>query len=161
RPLANLFSADAAPLAIRLRIVADLAAAFFALESLDLIHGDLSENNATWRVTPLPSLLLLGCDGLPYPADPPRAAATAHWAAPRLTAQLITAHDQASDRWALALAIWRTIVGSLSATAPDTRAEAFKGWPSDLATLLHDTFDDPLASARPGPERWLRALKAL
>jgi hypothetical protein len=159
RPLANLMGQGVASVAERLLVVADLAGALHGLEQVGLMHGDISENNATWRLAPEPGLLMLDCDGLRSSSDPPRGEATPNWRDPRLDAGKIAAHDPESDRWALALVVWRVLVEELNARAPAPSAQYEGDWPPLLVPLFRETFDDPQSDHRPSPDRWHRALR--
>lgn len=171
RGLESLIMVRARPPAARARVgvLFRLAECLRCLHAARLVHGDLSSKNVLWADPPkgAPLAYLIDCDGL-VPQDPPPTTGymTPMWTDPRLLAGRIKAHDQHSDWYALALAMYR---GLLLEPGDLTRLDESGRWrrpgriPSNLdggvQRALRQALDDPLAVARrPDPLTWLRVL---
>ncbi|SET11943.1 hypothetical protein [Nonomuraea wenchangensis] len=153
---------------VRVAVLARLAGIFAWLEELRLVHGDLAPKNIAWCDAPAPGLCLIDVDGV-APADPPpwRGVSTPGWQDPRLVAGLIPAHDGASDRYALALALYRglfLVPGNLARGA-DGRWPRPAAIPPDadpgLREALEATLGTPLdPDGRTAPGAWVELLDA-
>ncbi len=73
------------------------------------VHGDISDKNVVWCQDPEPQILLIDADWMHHQGPGNAGIFTPGWIDPRLDARLISAHDIYSDRFALALAIYKTL----------------------------------------------------
>lgn len=159
---------DAPPAAVRVGVLIRMCDIFDHLDSRRLVHGDVSWKNVVWRRTDTHAYLI-DCDGLrpraPLPASAPH---TPQWSDPRLGLGAVTAHDHYSDRYALALAVYRVLL--MYTAGPDWRgAGAGRRWvpaadfppglDPRLRKLFGRAFDNPNATGdRPAPHEWRTAL---
>ncbi|MCH0571021.1 hypothetical protein I3F60_17455 [Streptomyces sp. MUM 136J] len=172
RTLAFLYLARSEPppptARVRVGVLLRVCDIFRELEDRRLTHGDLSANNLVWRERDAHAYLI-DCDGLTSWNDPPvQGVNTPEWTDPRRIAGAITAHDRFSDRFALALALYRGLF--LNPGGPRWQGGHQNGrWitPSDfpdrldpaLRRMFSRALDDPLATgARPGAAEWHHAL---
>ncbi|MFE3989471.1 hypothetical protein ACFXPR_33760 [Nocardia tengchongensis] len=137
------------------------------LHDQNLIHGDISPTNLVWRAAS-PHAYLIDCDSVrPFRSTAHRGVGTPEWIDPRRNAGRISAHDEYSDRYALALLMYRALL--LNPGAPHVvngKTASRTGIPSTLdprlRALFDRTFDDPLAAdRRPTAREWRMALKAV
>ncbi|MFI7234685.1 hypothetical protein [Streptomyces cyaneofuscatus] len=135
------------------------------LESRQLVHGDITAKNIVWHAEP-PQAYLIDCDGLhPFDPAPTTGMGTAEWQDPRLTSKEIPAHDRYSDRFALALALYRGLF--LNPGGPKykdggswVKPTGFSpGLDPELRRLFGRALDDPRATdTRPTAHEWIAAL---
>ncbi|GAA0966243.1 hypothetical protein GCM10009555_007610 [Acrocarpospora macrocephala] len=152
------------PAEIRVRVVRRLAEVFAWLDELRLVHGDLSPKNVVWTADPEPAVCVIDVDGM-SPRAPSTGVATPGWMDPRLVEGQIPAHDHFSDRYALALAIYRGLFltpGNLDRRTDGTWPKPTaipEGTPAGLRALLLATLGNPLSTEdRASPEDWVLAL---
>ncbi|GHJ47579.1 hypothetical protein Cs7R123_49210 [Catellatospora sp. TT07R-123] len=172
RSLDHLFlvRTDPPPATTRVGVLFRLAEVLALLDANALVHGDISSKNLVWAHPDggQPVIYLIDCDGLADRHPPPTSGYfTPGWIDPRLSDRMIKAHDHYSDRYALALAVYRALLlvpGDLS-----TRKTSAGRWPRPaaippqlpphLATMLYAALNDPLdATLRPEPAAWQQAL---
>ncbi|WP_306361682.1 hypothetical protein [Nocardia sp. CC227C] len=137
------------------------------LYDLGLVHGDISMKNLVWDRRS-PHAYLIDCDSV-HPATEvrERGVGTAGWRDPRWVAGRIPAHDRYSDRFALAVMVYRALL--LNPGAPELVDGDWarpSGIPDDLPARLRSLFDrafhDPFATTeRPTAVEWRDALKAV
>jgi len=132
-----------------------------------LIHGDINGKNLAWTVTPSPIMYLIDCDGMAPQAPPPSSGVAAlGWTDPRLIDKLIYGHDQFSDWYALALAMYRGLL--LTPGRLDNKT-ASGSWPApskipdalspEISALMRRGLTDPLrVENRPTPQEWVDTL---
>jgi hypothetical protein len=146
----------------RLTVMRQLAAAFDFLRERGLVHGDISQNNVLWCPPPRPAALLIDCDGLRDPTYR-GGRGTKYWRDPREELGEIDSPDMYSDWFVLALAIWRT--AALHSRAPAREDGAIRlpqEFPLRLGELLRRALeDDRDVDARPTPDEWADALRAV
>jgi hypothetical protein len=151
---------------VRVQVLIRLAEIFAWLDAKALVHGDLSEKNVVWCGPPQPGAYLIDTDGL-QPQDPPprQGVRTDRWTDPRLIEGTIVAHDHHSDRYALALAMYRGLFlnpGNLDRRPDGTwpaPAALPKGLDPALRRLFLRTLTNPLnVQQRATPSDWVRAL---
>ena len=131
-----------------------------------LIHGDVNGKNLAWAVNPMPIMYLIDCDGMvPQSPRPESGVQAMGWADPRVLDRQIPAHDQFSDWYALALAMYRGLLltpGKLDKKTTDGRwSEPGKipaAFPAPLATLLRRGLSALDGGVRPAPKEWVDAL---
>jgi hypothetical protein len=152
----------------RIALLVRMAEILAFLDQVDLVHGDISGKNLVWSLDPAALMYLIDCDGLMPRQPPPRAGvATAGWVDPRLVEKRIPAHDHYSDRYSLALAIYR----GLLLTPGNLQANQHGEWPrpsqldkvpdETLRSMLSDALGNPLdETRRPAPAAWVNALTA-
>lgn len=131
-----------------------------------LVHGDVTGKNLAWTMLPIPVMYLIDCDGMVPQHPPPTVGVQSMgWTDPRVLDGVVPAHDQYSDWYALALAMYRGLL--LTPGKLDTKTDG--KWPAPsqipdalsprIAYLLHRGLDDPLdAQRRPSPGEWANAL---
>ncbi|MFJ4467880.1 hypothetical protein ACIP2X_10450 [Streptomyces sp. NPDC089424] len=153
---------------VRLGVLLRVCDIFMELEDRRLTHGDLSAKNLVWRERDTHAYLI-DCDGLTSWNDQPtHGVATQEWTDPRRVAGVIPAHDRFSDRFALALVLYRCLFlnpgGPRWPGAPQ-KGQWIKptGFPGGLDPALRRMFsralDDPFATgARPSAAEWHHAL---
>ncbi|MFF7236416.1 hypothetical protein [Streptomyces collinus] len=157
------------PAQVRLGVLIRTCDIFAELEQRGLSHGDLSWKNLVWREKDTHAYLI-DCDGLtPWEPAPAHGVATAEWTDPRRSSGRIPAHDRYSDRFALALALYRGLF--LNPGGPRwtgngpgatwVRATGFpKDLDGDLRRLFERAFRDPHATTeRPTATEWRAALE--
>ena len=137
------------------------------VDSRGLVHGDINGKNLAWTMSPVPVMYLIDCDGMVPQTPPPTEGVQAMgWADPRVIDHLIPAHDQYSDWYALALAMYRGLLmtpGKLDSRQSDGSWPKPKDILADLhatiATLMHRGLDHPLDPlSRPQPAEWVQGL---
>ncbi|MGW1981634.1 hypothetical protein ACWCPJ_04120 [Streptomyces collinus] len=156
------------PAQVRLGVLIRTCDVFAELEQRRLSHGDLSWKNLVWRERDTHAYLI-DCDGLtPWEPAPRQGVATAEWTDPRRLSGRIPAHDRYSDRFALALALYRGLFlnpgGPRWIGTPGTDWAQAKGFPGDLDRDLLQLFkralDHPHATTeRPTATEWRDALE--
>ncbi len=152
----------------RLGVLIRLCDIFVAVDEAALIHGDVSAKNVVWSPDK-PHAYLIDCDGIrPVGSTVPRGVGTVGWKDPRWTAQKIPGHDNYSDRFALAVALYRGLF--LNPGAPDLLSDGTwnppTGLPHDLDPRLHRLFErafnEPFTTDdRPTAAEWRDALTAV
>lgn len=168
RTLDFLIMARADPPAARHRVpvLLRLAEILRRLDQDELVHGDLSAKNIVWCLDPEPGAYLIDCDGLHRRGTgSPHPAATPGWTDPRLADSHIQEHDHLSDRYALALAMYRGLLLN-----PGHLGKRNGRWqtPSNVPPQLDPTIGhllnhglSPLnGQARPSPSQWVDGLLA-
>lgn len=152
---------------VRVGVLIRICEIFGYLESVELLHGDFSAKNLVWCPDP-PHAYLIDCDGL-HSWDPPPTGgvATDQWTDPRFATGRIMGQDQYSDRFALALALYRGLFLNPAGRPylkPGTdkwqKAEAFPAaLDAGLRALFSQALDKPFReAARPSPAMWRTAL---
>ncbi|MBN0043751.1 hypothetical protein JS756_06440 [Streptomyces actuosus] len=172
RTLAFLYLARAEPpppaAQVRVGVLLRVCDIFKELEDLRLTHGDLSADNLVWREHDTHAYLI-DCDGLtPWSAPPAHGVTTQEWTDPRCVAGKIPAHDRFSDRYALALVLYRGLFLNPGGPRWDRGHEngrwikpaQFPGrLDPELRRMFSRALDDPFATTtRPGAADWHRAL---
>lgn len=151
----------------RIALLLRMAEILNFLDSRELIHGDINGKNLAWALAPAPVMYLIDCDGMVPQKPPPAEGVQAMgWTDPRVMDRLISAHDQYSDWYALALAMYRGLLltpGKLDSRQDDGSWPKPKAIPADLhstiATLLRRGLSDPLNPlSRPRPAEWVQGL---
>ncbi|MFG2784422.1 hypothetical protein ACGFY7_42175 [Streptomyces prunicolor] len=153
---------------VRLGVLLRVCDIFKQLEDLKLTHGDLSAKNLVWREQDTHAYLI-DCDGLTSWSTPAtHGVATQEWTDPRRIAGVIPAHDRFSDRFALALVLYRGLF--LNPGGPRWPQGPKKGgwikpsgFPDRLDPALRQMFsralDDPYSTGtRPSAAEWHGAL---
>jgi hypothetical protein len=154
---------------VRVSVLIRIAEVFSWLGASYLAHGDFSDANIVWRESPTPGAFLIDADGL-QPADavsPVGGMTTPGWIDPRVTTGLQPAHDQFSDWYGLALAMYRGLLltpGNLDQRPDGTWPEPSNipsTFPAPLRHLLTQTLSNPLnEKARTSPGQWEAVLRA-
>lgn len=151
----------------RVALLLRMAEILAFIDGRNLIHGDVNGKNLVWTVSPTPVMYLIDCDGMVPQQPPPTIGVQAMgWTDPRVLDGIVPAHDQYSDWYALALAMYRGLL--LTPGKLDTKTTGGK-WPKPskipdslgprIAYLLHRALDEPLdARLRPPPDEWVSAL---
>ena len=172
RELSHLYSPktrEPQPASVRMAVLVSLAGVLSALHGAKWVHGDVTAGNVLWAPDGgFESAFLVDCDGVSRNGDAPHGKFTLLWRDPRLKLERIRAHDIASDNYALALAIWRTIGRHEDRTDQDAKygnAVVPKRVQANLPTatrqLLVECFARPLdASARADAAVWQATLMA-
>ncbi|AHH17020.1 putative kinase protein [Nocardia nova SH22a] len=162
-----LASADPPKSVFRVRVLRHLCRILQAVDDAGLVHGDISAKNIVWSEG-RPHAYLIDCDGMrPADATDVRGVGTEGWRDPRWVAGRISAHDGFSDRFGLAVALYRGLF--LNPGAPVlVRGDWHPptGIPAGLAPRLRALFDRAFAEPfttedRPSPAEWGRALTAV
>jgi hypothetical protein len=132
-----------------------------------LVHGDINSKNLAWSIQPQPIMYLIDCDGMLPQQPPPTVGVQAMgWTDPRLVQHQIPAHDQYSDWYALALAMYRGLLltpGKLDKAAdgswpgPSRIPDRF---PARVAALIRRGLDPLNGPQRATPAEWVEALRA-
>ncbi|GAB4587132.1 hypothetical protein [Nocardia sp. IFM 10818] len=162
----HLCSMSASPpeAAFRVAVLIRLCEIVASFEECSLVHGDIAPKNVLWsRIQPdayiVPSTALL------HPAETiaPRAPDGAEWCDPRRLTGQVNAPDRYSDRFALAVLLYRGLFldfGAPSIPHGNWRATLTTEVHPDLRALFERAFADPLATdARPSAGEWLTALR--
>ncbi|MCP9619117.1 hypothetical protein FOH10_13690 [Nocardia otitidiscaviarum] len=153
--------------AVRVGVLLRACDILACLDELGLVHGDISMKNLVWDRRS-PHAYLIDCDGVHPAAEVrERGVGTAGWRDPRWVAGRIPAHDRYSDRFALAVMVYRALL--LNPGAPELVDGDWappSGIPDDLPARLRSLFDrafhDPFATTgRPTAVEWQDALKAV
>jgi hypothetical protein len=153
--------------AFRVGVLIRVCDIFTLLEHDGLTHGDVSARNLVWR-RDRPHAYLIDCDGMRPSSSPAGSGVgTEGWKDPRWVDGRIPAHDRYSDRFAIAVLIYRGLL--LNPGAPSLiQGQWIKpaGLPQDLDPALRElfrrAFDDPFATDdRPTATEWLDTLKAV
>jgi hypothetical protein len=151
----------------RIALLLRMAEILHFVDSRGLIHGDINGKNLAWTLSPAPVMYLIDCDGMVPQKPPPTEGVQAMgWVDPRVMDGLIPAHDQYSDWYALALAMYRGLLltpGKLDSRQADGSWPKPKAIPADLhatiATLLRRSLSNPLnPHSRPRPAEWVQGL---
>ncbi|MDW8805823.1 hypothetical protein P1P68_13780 [Streptomyces scabiei] len=153
---------------VRVGVLLRVCDIFRELEDLKLTHGDLSAKNLVWRGQDTHAYLI-DCDGLTSWSKPAtHGVATQEWTDPRVIADVIPAHDRYSDRFALALVLYRGLFlnpGGPRWPQGPRKGQWIKpsGFPGRLDPTLRQMFgralDDPFStSTRPSAADWHHAL---
>ncbi|MCX4545520.1 hypothetical protein [Streptomyces sp. NBC_01565] len=152
---------------VRVGVLIRVCDIFTFLESARLLHGDVSAKNLVWRPS-RSHAYLIDSDGIrSFSPAPVHGVCTPGWEDPRLEARKIPAHDRYSDRYALALALYRGLF--LNPGGPqyvnNTWSKA-SGFPKHLDPGLRSMFaralDHPLATdGRPTAAQWRDALTSV
>jgi hypothetical protein len=151
----------------RIALLLRMAEILNFVDSRGLVHGDINGKNLAWAISPMPVMYLIDCDGMvPQSPRPAEGVQAMGWADPRVIDGLIPAHDQYSDWYALALAMYRGLLltpGKLDSRQPDGSWPKPKAIPADLDTaiarLLRRGLFDPLNPySRPRPAEWVQGL---
>ncbi|WP_067537791.1 hypothetical protein [Nocardia crassostreae] len=162
-----LASAAPPPAAVRVGVLIRICDIFAALERAGLIHGDISQKNIVWRQHRTHAYLI-DCDGIrPRNSTARRGVGTEGWKDPRWVAGKIPAHDQYSDRFGLAVLMYRGLL--LNPGAPALVAGQWhrpSGLPADLdprlRALFERAFDEPYQTdQRPTAQEWRAGLIAV
>ena len=170
RTLDFLVMARARPPAAKGRVVLLLRMAEIMafVNDWGLVHGDVNGKNLAWALHPDPVMYLIDCDGmLPQSPPPPTGVGATGWMDPRVVDGVVPAHDQYSDWYCLALAMYRGLL--LTPGVLDTKTSDGR-WPGpskipprlhpEVAHLIRRGLSDPLASPeqRPTPREWVDVL---
>lgn len=151
----------------RIALLLRMAEILNFVDSRGLVHGDINGKNLAWALAPAPIMYLIDCDGMVSQTPPPTTGVQAMgWTDPRVLDRIISAHDQCSDWYALALAMYRGLLltpGKLDSKQADGSWPKPKAIPADLnpaiATLLRRGLSDPLNPvSRPRPAEWVQGL---
>lgn len=156
-------SASPPDAAFRVGLLIRVSEIFAALEGMGLVHGDVSQQNLLWRADQ-PDAYLINWNGMPGAAGD---AASQGYLDPRLAAQQVPAPDGASDRFGLAVAMYRCLL--LNPDAPVHAGQVWNpapGVPADLDPRMRGLFDrafgDPQAAdGRPAPGEWADTLRSV
>ncbi|MET8848671.1 hypothetical protein [Amycolatopsis sp. NPDC004625] len=153
---------------VRVSVLIRVAEIFAWLAANNLAHGDFSDANIVWRPGPRPGAVLIDADGL-QPADriADKGMKTPHWIDPRVVAGVVPAHDQLSDWYALALAMYRGLLlvpGNLD-RQPDGSWPKPSHIPPNFPKALRQLFDRTLGApldepGRAAPAEWVTALRS-
>ncbi|MGW4248878.1 hypothetical protein [Nocardia sp. NPDC004722] len=150
----------------RVGVLIRLCDLLVVLHDQQLVHGDLSPKNVVWTESG-PHAYLIDCDGIrPAHSTAHRGVATPNWQDPRLDTGLIRAHDEYSDRYGLALLMYRGLFRNPGAPAlVGGKLSQATGIPPgtdpSLKRLFDRTFSDAAATAtRPTAAEWRTALTA-
>lgn len=142
--------------AYRVGVMMRVAEIFAVLEETGLVHGDVSQQNLLWRADQ-PDAYLINWNGMPSPYGD---AQSQGYVDPRLVGQQIGAPDGYSDRYGLAVAMYRCLLLNQEPPVPPGQAwNPSQGVPQDLDPRLRSLFDrafsDPYATdGRPGGAEW-------
>ncbi|MFI5712640.1 hypothetical protein [Kribbella sp. NPDC051620] len=149
----------------RVALLLRMAEILAFVDAQQLVHGDLNVKNLAWTLTPEPIMYLIDCDGM-VPRDPPPqvGVAAAGWTDPRVVTRAIKAHDHYSDRYCLALAMYRGLL--LTPGRLDRAADG--SWPEpgnipaqldkEIASLIRRGLSPLDPGMRPRPREWVDAL---
>ncbi|MEV6417397.1 phosphotransferase [Kribbella sp. NPDC051718] len=149
----------------RMALLLRMAEILAFVDAQQLVHGDLNAKNLAWTLTPEPIMYLIDCDGMVLRDPPPQVGvAAAGWTDPRVVTRAIKAHDHYSDRYCLALAMYRGLLltpGRLDRAADGT-------WPEpgnipaqldkEVAALIRRGLSPLDPGVRPQPKEWVDAL---
>ncbi|WP_067542528.1 hypothetical protein [Nocardia crassostreae] len=135
-----------------------------SFEERHLVHGDIAPQHLLWRRS-RPDAYLVPSEALLSGAQTlaPRAPGGGEWCDPRWLAGQINAPDRYSDRFALAVLLYRGLfldLGAPSIPHGNWRAALTAEVHPDLRALFERAFADPFATdARPTAAEWLTALR--
>jgi hypothetical protein len=167
RGLEFLVMARANPPGAKARIVLLLRMAEILafVNARGLIHGDVNGKNLAWSVDPAPVMYLIDCDGMVPQQPPPTTGVQAMgWTDPRIVERRIPGHDQYSDWYALALAMYRGLLltpGRLDKAADGSWPGPGRippSFPPALTELLRRGLDPLRQNRRPAPQEWVNGL---
>lgn len=152
----------------RVAVLIRMAEILAFIDAQRLVHGDVNGKNLAWAISPKPTMYLIDCDGmLPQSPRPQSGVQALGWTDPRVLDQCIPTHDHLSDRYALALAMYRGLLltpGKLDVKTIDGRwpepGKIPHEFPGELATLLRRGLSALDGEARPSPHEWVDALVA-
>ena len=158
--------ADPPEASTRILVLIRVAEIFAWLDAHALIYGDFSGKNVVWTAQPSPAAYLIDADPIQSASAPAqRGVATPWWGDPRLTMGRISAQDQYSDWWGLALAIYRGLWLTPGALRPTAKGSWSKpaDFPRGLAREVKALIERSLDAATPAPQRaspseWVGAL---
>lgn len=149
---------------LRVGVLIRVAEVLAYLDEQGLVHGDIAHSNGLWRTSPDLGAYLIDCDGVyDRNASPTAPVRTPFWTDPRLTEGLIPAHDQASDRYALGLLMYRTLfavhgnLGKLAGQWP-TPGHIPRETPDEIRQLLLSSLEPLDPTPRVSPTTWVRTL---
>ncbi|WP_406302375.1 hypothetical protein OHA61_07650 [Streptomyces sp. NBC_00885] len=163
----SLARANPPEASVRVGVLIRVCDIFAYLESEQLVHGDVSAKNVVWRPSPSHAYLI-DSDGMrSFSPAPTNGVCTPGWEDPRLQAGKIKAHDRYSDRYALALAMYKGLF--LNPGAPcyvNGTWTGASGFPRKLDPRLRDLFTralgKPLATdGRPTAAQWRQTLTSV
>lgn len=169
RTLEFLVMARAKPPAARGRValLLRMAEILAFVNARGLVHGDINSKNLAWSVSPQPIMYLIDCDGMLPQQPPPTVGVQAMgWTDPRLVDKNILAHDQYSDWYALALAMYRGLLltpGKLDKAADGTWPGPSRipdRFPARVAALIRRGLDPLNGPQRAAPVEWAETLRA-
>jgi hypothetical protein len=152
----------------RVALLIRMAEILAFVDAKGLVHGDVNGKNLAWTTDPKIIMYLIDCDGmLPQSPRPTVGVQALGWTDPRVLDRVIPAHDHLSDRYALALAMYRGLLltpGKLDARAADGSwpepGKIPETFPTELATLLRRGLAALDGDGRPSPRQWVNALIA-
>ena len=150
----------------RVALLIRMAEILAFVDAKGLVHGDVNGKNLAWTTDPKIIVYLIDCDGmLPQSPRPAAGVQAMGWADPRVLDRLIPAHDHLSDRYALALAMYRGLLltpGKLDTKPSDGRwpepGKIPDAFPAELATLLRRGLTALDGERRAAPQEWANAL---
>ncbi|PSM38211.1 hypothetical protein C6Y14_38395 [Streptomyces dioscori] len=153
---------------VRVGVLIRICDILVMLDGRALTHGDISWKNIVWREDDTHAYLI-DCDGLwPHHPPPTSGPSTNEWQDPRLIRRRVPAHDHYSDRYALALVLYRGLFLNSggprwSEAGPRGRWIKASNFPDRLDPTLRGlfarAFDRPDDTAgRPRPSEWRDAL---
>ncbi|MFE3188180.1 hypothetical protein ACFXHA_04170 [Nocardia sp. NPDC059240] len=149
---------------IRVGVLIRLCDLFVVLQDQQLVHGDISPKNVVWTESG-PHTYLIDCDSIhPARSTAHRGVATPNWQDPRLDTGIIQAHDQYSDRYGLALLMYRGLFRNPGAPALiGGKLSQATGIPTGTDPRLRALFDRSFSDAaatdtRPTATEWRTAL---
>ena len=152
----------------RVALLIRMAEILAFVDAKGLVHGDVNGKNLAWTTDPKIIMYLIDCDGmLPRSPRPTAGVQAMGWADPRVLDRLIPAHDHLSDRYALALAMYRGLLltpGKLDARTSEGKwpepGKIPDGFPAELGMLLRRGLAALDGEKRPAPQEWADALVA-
>ncbi|MGW1491908.1 hypothetical protein [Streptomyces sp. NPDC002402] len=163
----SLARANPPQASVRVGVLIRVCDIFAYLESEQLVHGDVSAKNVVWRPSPSHAYLI-DSDGMrSFSPAPTSGVCTPGWEDPRLQAGKIKAHDRYSDRYALALAMYKGLFLNPGAPCYDNGTwTGASGFPRRLDPRLRDLFtralSKPLATdGRPTAAQWRQTLTSV
>jgi hypothetical protein len=135
------------------------------LDALGLVHGDINAKNLAWTLQPRPIVYLIDCDGIVPQVPPPQSGVHAlGWVDPRVVERVVPAPDHLSDRYALALAMYRGLLlvsGQLKRRADGVwpgPSQIPSGMPQRIRELLERGLQPLDGELRPTPADWVSTL---
>lgn len=148
----------------RVMLLIRLAEVFQWLEANDLVFGDLSNENAVWSDSAEPSVVLIDSDGVRSTSSAPTigASGTDGWRDPRVEQNQVKRQDLYSDRYALALAMYRGLFlnkGWIGSARKVNLQQIPDGIDPRVRRLLTRSLERPLEGAsRASAREWVEAL---